>query len=381
VLRLVFLIRSLEAGGAERQLAQLATSLDKRQFAVTVITYYPGGALAGDLAAQPGVTVISLDKQGRGDLFGFLGRLLRTVRAQKADIIHGYMWGANELAWVAGRLTGARVVWGVRASNVDFSHYDWGSRWLFRAGAWLSGRADLIIANSEAGRRHHAREGYAAERMIVIANGIDVDRFRPDAAARARVRAEWQIADDAIVVGIAGRLDPMKDHETFLRAAAQLLERLPAARFVIVGAGAEAAQPKLEQSVNDARLHQRLRWVGARQDMPAVYNAFDIAVSSSAFGEGFSNTVGEAMACGVPCVATDVGDAAVIIADSGRVVPPGRPDLLADAIADLAAVDRSDLGRRARHRIVRDYSTKALADRTASALLEMTGRPFVSPAS
>jgi glycosyltransferase involved in cell wall biosynthesis len=373
VRRLVFLIRSLEAGGAERQLVLLATRLDKAVFAVTIVTYYPGGILERELQSVEGVSVISVNKRGRGDTVGFLVRLIRTVRALRPDIVHGYMWGANELAWGLGRLTGARVVWGLRASNVDFGHYDRASAMLFRVGAWLSRRADLVIVNSHAGYRHHVEAGYSPDRMIVIPNGIDVERFQFDAVGRRRLRAEWSLPADALVVGIAGRLDPMKGHDTFLRAAAIVHERDVRAHFVIVGAGSADARTTLERSITDAGLRSHVHWVGPRHDMPAVYSACDIAVSSSVFGEGFSNTIGEAMACGIPCVATDVGDAALIVADCGRVVPPGHADLLADAISELAASDLAELGKCARRRVATEYGTTALADRTTAAMLALIG--------
>ena len=371
MLRVAFLIRSLHAGGAERQLVQLVAGLDKSRFDVTVITFYGGGAFAAELAGTPGVTVVTMAKEGRLDVAGFLWRLVRTARAVRPHILHGYMPGANELASLVGRSVGARVVWGLRASDVDLRHYDRLTTVLFRAGRWLSASPDLIIANSEAGRRHHVAQGYHPDRMIVIPNGVDVDRFRPDPAARARLRAEWQVPDEAFVVGTVARLDPMKDHGTFLRAAAGLAARLPDARFVIAGAGEPAYQRQLAALADELGVAGRVRWLGVRTDTAAVYNALDTLVSASAFGEGFSNVLGEAMATEVPCVVTDVGDAAAVIADTGRVVARQRPDLLADALAELAAADRAAIGRRARRRIADEFSTRALVDRTTEALAKL----------
>lgn len=369
--QVVFLIRSLNAGGAERQLLKLVELLDKRLFNITVVTYYTGSAFDAELAALPGVTHVAIGKAGPSDFVGFVARLIKTVRRLQPDLIHGYMPDANGLAWLAGRLTGARVVWGLRASDVDFRHYNFLSGALFRAAAWLSPHVDLIIANSESGRQFHIEHGYTDERMIVVPNGIDVERFRPDPDAGLRLRHEWGIPDNAFVVGSVARLDPMKDHSTLLQAAAILIRRLPNARFVIVGDGPEETKRHLANLAVSAGIDAAVVWLGARADMPAVYNAFDVAVSSSAFGEGFSNALGEAMACEVPCVTTDVGDGSAIVADTGRVVPRRQPERLAEAIADVAAADRRLLGARARARIVQSFSADALALRTTEALLRI----------
>jgi glycosyltransferase involved in cell wall biosynthesis len=166
----------------------------------------------------------------------------------------------------------------------------------------------------------------------------------------------------------------MKDHDTYLAAASILSRRIPNARFVIVGDGPHETKRRLADVAVRAGIADSIIWLGARTDMPAVYSAFDVAVSSSAFGEGFSNTLGEAMACEVPCVTTDVGDGATIVGDTGRVVPPRDPGRLADGLAELAADDRVRLGEQARSRIQRLYSVDALARGTAEALVRVSAR-------
>jgi glycosyltransferase involved in cell wall biosynthesis len=368
-LQLVFLIRSLEAGGAERQLVKLVELLDKSVFNITVLTYYDGGALAPEIDAVRGVTRMAVGKSGRRDVVRFFARLIRTVRRLRPDVVHGYMPDANALAWVAGRVCGARVVWGLRASDVDFRHYRFLSGALFKLAAWVSPYADLIIANSDSGRRFHTEHGYSSGRMIVIPNGIDLDRFRRDEDARRRLRLAWDVPPDGFVVGSVARLDPMKDHETYLEAAAILSRRIPDSRFVIAGDGPQETKRRLADMADRLGIANSVMWLGTRMDMPAVYSAFDVAVSSSAFGEGFSNTLGEAMACEVPCVTTDVGDGAAIVGDTGRVVPRRNPDRLAEGLAEMAVCDRVRLGKEARSRIQRLYGADALARRTAEALL------------
>jgi glycosyltransferase involved in cell wall biosynthesis len=178
----------------------------------------------------------------------------------------------------------------------------------------------------------------------VIANGIELDKFQPDAAARAAVRSELSIPEDAIVLAHVARVDAMKDHRSFLAAMAML----PDVSALLVGAGTE----NLPMAPNLFRL-------GRRSDVPRLFAAADFVVSSSRFGEGFSNVLAEGMACGLPAVATDVGDAKLIIGDTGLVVPPQDPAVLAAAIRQLAgesASARAERGSRARARIAENFT-------------------------
>lgn len=371
MIRLFFLIRSLDMGGAERQLIELVRGLDKNCFEVTVATFYDGGVLRPEIERIDQVKVFSLRKQGRWDILPFLWRLWRAVREAKPHILHGYMGGANEFCLLTGKVPGAKVVWGLRASNVDFMHYDWLAEWNFRVGAWLSRFPDLIIVNSWAGKQHHIAHGYCGDRMLVIPNGIDTERYRPDREAGRHVRAEWGVAENELLVGLVGRLDPMKDHATFLRAAARVAEERPDVRFVCVGDGPEPYRRELLALGESLGLRERLIWAGARSDMPAVYNAFDIVVSSS-YGEGFPNTVGEAMACGVPCVVTGVGDSARIVGETGIVVPARNPEALATGmIRLLTSPERCGRGDAASLRIREMFSRERLLESTQAALFSI----------
>jgi glycosyltransferase involved in cell wall biosynthesis len=366
--RLLLVIRSLGHGGAERQLSTLARALAGRGLDVTVATFYGGGALEGELAGS-GVTLRSIGKRGRWDVAGFLGRLAGLVRSLRPDVIHGYMPTSNLVATALRPLVpGARLVWGVRASGFDWDRYDWLARREFELTRALARRPELIIANSHEGAQWHAGQGYPADRMLVVPNGIDVDRFKPDASARVRMRVEWEVADDAFLVGLVGRLDPMKDHPTFLRAAARVAARVPNARFVCVGEGPAGYAAELRRQGESLGLGDRLRWAPPRRAVQGCYAALDALASTSAFGEGFSNVIGEAMACGVPCVVTDCGDAARIVAETGTVVPVGDDGAVADALAALAAADRAPAGAAARARVAAEFSVERLADRTAAAL-------------
>jgi glycosyltransferase involved in cell wall biosynthesis len=375
-LRVCFLIRSLDQGGAERQLIEILTGLDKRAFDVTLIVFYAGGAFWREAAAIEGVRVVSLGKSRRWDPAPFFVRLPREVRRWRPDVIYGWLNIANELALVAGRLAGARVMWRLGAAFMDLRQYDWLPRASFRASAWLSRWPDLIVVNSHEGRRYHGSRGYATDRMRVVTNGFDLERFRPDPAAGAAVRREWGIGAGQRLVGLAARLDPIKDHPTFLRAAAALAATDASVRFVCVGGGPDGYAAGLRALAASLGLEGRLTWAGARHDMPAVYNALDVA-SLCSRGEGPPNTVGEAMACGVPCVVTDVGDTRLLVGDTGVVVAPGAPEALAGGWRTLLALDdeaRQAMGRGARARIAAGYTLDRLVGETADALRAAYGR-------
>jgi glycosyltransferase involved in cell wall biosynthesis len=364
-MKILFLARSLEIGGAERQLVALASGLHQKGHSILVVTLYPGGPLELDLRDR-GVAVTTLNKAGRWAMFSFLRRLVSLTRREAPDVLHGYLPFPNLLTIVLKRLfPKIKIVWGVRASNMDFAHYDWFWPLLFRVVCFFSRYADLIIVNSTAGREYHVRQGFPEEKMVIIPNGIDTTCFRPEVGGRILKRAEWGIGNSEKVVGLVARVDPMKDHFTFLRAAAIVAKQMDDVRFVCVGDGPEPYKSKVRQFAADLELDSRVIWTGSCKDMMAVYNGFDLAVSSSAFGEGFPNAVGEAMACGVPCVATDVGDSALIINDARLMVTPGHPEALASVIRSALSLTSQESARK---RIETHFSVARLVDRTEAVL-------------
>ena len=281
----MFLIRSLGVGGAERQLVTLAAGLASRGHAVRILTCYEPGALGSDLEQQ-GVSLGSLGQTSALALVGPLARLRDEVRRWRPDILHGYMPTSNLLSALATSSHGHRVVWGVRSSGIEWENYGFLARASFGLTRLAARRADLIIANSEAGQRFHAAQGYPPDRMIVIPNGIDVERFRPDASVRAQVRAAWGIPPDCTVIAAAARLDPMKDHETLLHAAAASRATLPKAVLVCAGSGSSARRKELEELARSLDVADRVRWLGAGWPMEQLYNGCDLHTSASV-SEGF----------------------------------------------------------------------------------------------
>jgi glycosyltransferase involved in cell wall biosynthesis len=216
---------------------------------------------------------------------------------------------------------------------------------------------------------HYIKEGYVKGRLAVVSNGIDTDRFRPDEAARMRVRSSWNVSDRELLIGMVGRLDPQKDHPTFLKAAAIIASRNSAVRFACVGDGPTQYREHLIRFAQELGLGERLIWVRSSNEMPDVYNAFDIATLPSAYGEGFANVVGEAMSCGIPVIASDVGDSAFVIANPDQVVPRGNPSALASAWERLLGKsfdERRCISQKCRERIVSEFGIAQLRDRTVA---------------
>lgn len=334
--KVAFLIRDLNYGGAQRQLVTLAKGFDKQYFDVTVLYFYPGGPLEKDLK-DSGISTICLEKQGRWHLFSFIQHLIQHLNRIQPDVLHGYLGESNLLTiFLKPFFPSTRMIMGERGSNENLLNtYGWISPLLFQLECFLSRFADLVVVNSHAGSKYYLNHGFPIKKTVVIPNGIDTEKFKPDPEARAKVRAEWGISKDTILIGIIGRLVLMKDHPTFLKAVALLYEDRQDVRFVCVGTGPEDYTQKLYQLAKELGISEQVIWAGARQDMPAIHNALDILSSASADGEGFPNVIGEAMACGVPCVATNVGDSAWIIGDTGVVVPPKNPEALKTAIKQL----------------------------------------------
>jgi glycosyltransferase involved in cell wall biosynthesis len=275
-------------------------------------------------------------------------RLAALIRKTQPTTIQSWLYYADLLSlWalrISGRSSGTPLYWGVRCSDMDQSQYRLSLRWAIRLCAKWSARPNAVVANSCAGRDVHRRLGYSPRAFPVIWNGIDTDRFRPDANIRARVRREFGLSETDIVVIHVARVDPMKDHASLLDVAAAL----PDIKFIAVGRGTkELSGPR------------NLIALGHRSDLPMLYPVADCLLSTSAFGEGFPNVIGEAMACALPIVATDTGDSRIIVGDNGIIVPCGDTGAMASAIRTVTAEtgsQRQDCGLRGRRRIETCFS-------------------------
>jgi glycosyltransferase involved in cell wall biosynthesis len=365
-IRVCHVITGLNAGGAEIMLERLLSATDHGRFDPVVVSLLPEGVVADRIRAG-GVPVHSLGLRGVWDVPLGVVRLARLLWRLRADVVQGWMSHGNVMGGAAARLAGGLpVAWGIHQVNIGGGSNTRVTRAAIWLGAVLSGRmARRIVYCADAARRAHVAVGYDTARSVVIPNGFDVDAFRPDPAARAAVRAELGIGPGTPVVGIVARWDPLKDHATFVAAAGRLAAARPDARFVLAGRGVDGANGELAALIAAAGIADRCHLLGERRDVPRVLAALDVFALSSRM-EAFPVAVGEAMACGVPCVVTDVGDAAMLVGDTGRVVPPGDPAALADALARVLGLDareRARLGRAARERVAERFSLQAVAAR------------------
>lgn len=360
----------MEIGGAERQIVGLAKGLKHGGWRVGVAVFYAGGTLEDDLTAS-GIEVLHLGKRGRWEFVRFVFRLAKTIRAWRPQTLYSFLAGANVVSALARPLfPPLRLIWSVRASDMDHSRYDRTARWVHALEARLSHRADIVIANSHAGAAYAIEQGFPQASMKEVPNGVDTARFAPDSLARARQRATWDIGSDSQLVGIMARLDPMKGHRVLLDAAARVVRRKPQTRFVCIGYGPKSFCEELVSRTRELGLEQHVLWAGASCEPVAALNALDLLCAPSIFGEGFSNAVSEAMACGIPCVVSDVGDSARIVSDLGAVVPAGDAAALADAIERMLETPHTpDRAGALRRRITENFSEAKMVARTEQLLL------------
>jgi glycosyltransferase involved in cell wall biosynthesis len=360
------LVPSLEQGGTERQATLLALTLRRKNLPVHVIVFR-GGVFAHDIEAA-GIPLTTL---GGGGWMSYFPALAKLLRKEKPSAIYSFLPHANVVSAIV-RLVDpeCRLIWGIRSADMPLAGYGLKTRlayWLERS---LSSLPHRIITNSKSGAASCVRKKFPERAIRVIENGFDTALFGPDPGARARIRAEFKLRSGEIAIGLPARIDPVKGHATFLQAAAELLKTDAPLRFLCIGGGSQILLGELQAQAEKLGIAPHVVWTGNRDDMPAMLNALDIATLCS-YSEGFPNAIGEAMACGIPCVGTDVGDTRHLIADTGYVVAPRDPQALAAAWRQLLdRAERQRLGVAARTRMVENFSLERLAERT---LAELSG--------
>ncbi|MDH1301986.1 glycosyltransferase [Achromobacter sp. GD03932] len=359
-LRVLHIITGLGQGGAESVLFRLATypGADVEH----VIVSLTDEGIYGERLRAAGVAVHALGmKRGRVSLGGFMA-LRSLIAATRPDAVQTWMYHADLIGGLAARLAGVRAIaWGIRNSGEHLERSSRSARLVLRACALLSGRIPkAIVCAAQKSAQRHADKGYDRERMVVIANGYDLSRYAPNDEARQRVRAQWGLPQDVPAIGCVARWDPLKDHANLLRAIAALVRdgRDAGLRCVLIGRGMDAANTELAALIDRLGLRDRLVLAGPSDDVPAAMNGLDLHVLSSC-AEGFPNVVAEAMACGVYCVVTDVGDAAFIVGDAGVVVPPEQSEALArgieTALCEVASRGRTRAGEAGRARVLENF--------------------------
>jgi glycosyltransferase involved in cell wall biosynthesis len=367
--KILHIITALDVGGAEAMLQKLVLGTDRSRFEPEVIALTGVGRIGGDIAAS-GVSVRDLRMSpGRPDARAF-GRLARWIHRARPDVVQTWMYHADLMGGLTARAAcDAPVIWGIRGS-FDPEKSKRHMILTARTCAALSARVPrAIVSCSAALAKFHVDLGYDARRIRVIPNGFDTSTYRPNPAARAAVRAELGIAPEAPLVGHLARWDPQKDHVGFVDATLRVLRQCPEAHVLMCGAGIDGDNEAVVAPIHRAGVTQRFHLLGPRDDIPRVTAALDVLVSSSIYGEGFPNVLGEAMACAVPCVTTDVGDSAMVVGETGLVTSPHDPLALSCAIAavlELGRDGRAALGAAARQRVEEHFALPRVVDRFES---------------
>lgn len=368
-MRVLHVITALGVGGAERMLLKLLGARALSGYEQWVVSMLPGGAMAGPMRAA-GAHVHELDFLGGVPLLGGALGVARHARQCQPDIVQGWLYHGNLGAALARAALHRRVplVWGIRQSLATLE----GENLFAKAGIALnrigSGHPDRLLFNSQTSLAQHRDFGFTMGHADYLPNGFETDAFAPDAAARAQLRATWGVDEGTVVFGLLARYHPAKGHAMFLHAARRVREARPASRFVLAGTGVETGNEALMRVVHEAGMGDHVQLLGERNDVAGVLPALDVYVSSST-GEAFSNSLGEAMSCALPCVVTDVGDSRWVVGDAGKVVPPRDPAALAAAMVgmiDLGQARRAEMGLRARQRVRADFDIEAVAARYAA---------------
>ncbi|MDI6797387.1 MAG: glycosyltransferase [Desulfatibacillaceae bacterium] len=380
-LRILHIITSLDVGGAEVMLAKLLASMNRERFLCSVVCLLPVGPVGGKIADQ-GISVQSLNlSRGKINLFG-LTRLASIVRSFKPDAVMSWLYHADLLCAICRPLyLKVPLIWNVRCSDLDFSAHRPLTGRVVKTLARLSFIPHAVVVNSRAGQKAHQNLGYKPRQWEFIPNGFDQKAFAPNMALRHEARSEFGLLPNHLVAGMAARFDPSKGHSILLKAAAKVVRQIPDARFLLCGTGATPQNEALAGLIRQHALERACLLVGPRSDMARIYNAFDVLVSSS-LTEGFSNSIGEGMACGLPCVVTDAGDSAFIVGPKQKVVPAGDADALADALIEVLGMEqdaRHAMGADARQRVMEHFALPAIASRYEELFLRLCSKARGKP--
>jgi glycosyltransferase involved in cell wall biosynthesis len=364
-MKIVYTIVGLTTGGAEIMLYRILSKINRDLFSPYVVCLMDRGTL-GDRIEALGIPVYTLGMKTAGaPTPNVIWKLVNIIREIKPDLIQGWMYHGNLAAQFASLFVGKQipVFWNIQGTVYSLKLEKQMTAAIIKLSAYLSRFTSKVIHVSQVGKIQHEALGYDKKNGCVIFNTVDTSLFVPSEAARADIRAELGLPENAFLIGLVCRYHPMKDHANFLQAAAHLLQEYPDIHFALVGTGVVKENESLYQTIEQLGISHRTYLLGERSDMPRITAALDIASSASAYGEGWPLIVGEAMSCGVPCTVTDVGDSGLIVGNTGWVVPPKNPEALAKAwqeSIELGSQGREKLGKAARTRIIESFALDAV---------------------
>lgn len=366
MITLFHIITDLDVGGAEMMLYQLLSATDRSTFAPQVVSLTNKGTFGPKIEAL-GIPVHTLNIKPSLPNPLALGKLIKLLRREKPALIQTWLYHADLLGSVAAKFAGGiPTVWGIHNTVVDAQMTHQRTVWIIKLLARLSGWLPTkIISCAEYGATFHIQKGYQADKFVVIPNGFDTQALHPDPASRQKIRNELGLAENTFLIGLTARFSPEKDHQNFIQAAHHLQKHIPNVHFVLCGKDITWDNTTLATWIDDVKLRTQFHLLGQRNDTRDIHTALDIA-SLASYSEAFPMVLGEAMACGVPCVATDTGDNQILIGDTGYIVAPRHPQALADAwgkILHMPSEKRQALGAAARHRIEQVFSLALITQR------------------
>lgn len=364
-IRVLHVIVGLNVGGAESMLKRLIES-DPTCIARSVVVSLTSLGVIGESLRVRGVCVHAVGMSSFLHSPIALWRVIRLIRRYRPEIVQTWMYHADLLGGLAAHIAGNRhVIWGIRTTDVsaDGSLATAIVRWFCaRLSHWIP---NAIVCAAEASRQSHIAVGYDATKMVVIPNGYNFAWLNASFEDRQSLRGQYGITQTDVVVGSLGRFHADKDQENFVRSAALLAQEYPQLRFLMVGRCLDWDNAKLADWIVSTGFKSRFILLGERMDVPPCLAAMDIFCLHSRT-EGFPNVLAEAMAMGLPCITTDVGDAAMLLADSGVVVPQGDSAALAQGVRQLLGLEhdaRHALGMRAKGRVEAEFSIARARER------------------
>jgi len=373
-MRILHTITGLQTGGAETFLYRLLSVIAQNKTDVhRVVCLGPSGPI-GEKIFEAGVHVDFLHGSGRLSAPNLVLKLRRITTGFEPHLCVGWMYDGNLAAWWAQRHSKSRTIWNIRHSISDLSRERTSARIVIRLSAFLSRSADLIIYNSRLAVEQHTAVGFDNSRATVIPNGVDTNKFRPDPEARQRWRDTLGIDKHDFVVGHIARVHPMKGHLVLIQAVRKARKTIPNLKVVLIGRDANSSNQMLRQAILEHDVGDSIIFLGERSEVGSLNSMFDVSVSPSEWGEGFSNTIAEAMSCGLPVIATNVGDSSVLVGDTGIVIPPSNSTILAEELCGIyrKPLDaRSTMGIKARERIISEFELKQVAMTFQDAMAEV----------
>ena len=378
---ILHIITGLFTGGAEMMLYHLLSKTDRQKFDPIVISLMNKGTL-GDRIQDLQVPLYTLELDMGKPSLTVIPKLLRLVREIKPNLIQGWMYHGNLAAQCASFFSRGEIpiIWGIHHSINSLALEKKLTQLLIRIGAVTASNTKQIIYVSSQSKLQHEKIGYPVDKSQVIPNGFDTNLFQPSESARQSLRSEFNLATDSIVIGSIARYHPMKDHANFLQAANLLLTDISNKydiHFVLIGTQIDRHNQTLAKIIQTLGINSRIHLLGERQDIAKLISGFDIMTSASAYGEAFSLVIGEAMACAVPCVVTDVGDSAWMVGDTGKIVPPKDSEALAKAWQELIVLNSEEkqvLGTNARAKIQQLFSLPTIVSQYEDLYKQIVGK-------